>query len=168
MSDVTEPDTTLWRVAADDPALHDVLVLVRAAFQDMDGRIDPPSSAHHLTVDNIQAHCRKGGEVWAIGQAPVGCMFLTPKPTALHLGKLAVREDRRGHGLCRALVDHAERRAIVLGLPALELETRVELTEIHRVFSRLGFTVVNMGTHTGYTEPTEYQLRKVISSSADS
>lgn len=53
-------------------------------------------------------------------------------------------------------------------LPALELETRVELTENHHVFSRLGFTIVGAGSHEGYDRPTDFLLRKPISLSEDS
>lgn len=165
---VTDLDKTLWRLDEDNPALGDALALVRASFQYMHRRIDPPSSVLQLTVDGMQAHCRRGGEIWAIGRPPVACMFLQPRSASLHLGKLAVQDGMRGQGLCRILVDHAERRAIALGLPALELETRVELTENHRVFARLGFTIVSTGTHAGYDQPTEYLLRRPVSSSADS
>ena len=165
---MTEPDKTLWLIPSDDAALYDALALLRASFQYMDARIDPPSSIHSLTVGGMQAHCRKGGEIWAMGRPLIACMFLTPKKAnTLYLGKLAVKEGMRGQGICRTLVDHAASRAADLGLSALELETRVELTENHRVFSRLGFTIVGAGSHVGYDRPTDFLLRKPISLSAD-
>ncbi len=165
---MTGPDKTIWRVLGNDSAVYDVLALLRSSFRYMDGRIDPPSSVHRLTVEGMQAHCHAGGEIWVIGRPLIGCMFLMPKSGRLYMGKLAVHERMRGQGLCSAMVDHAARRAAALELPELELETRVELTENHRVFSRLGFTIVSTGTHEGYDKPTDFLMRKPVNLSADS
>ncbi|WP_170411173.1 GNAT family N-acetyltransferase [Ruegeria atlantica] len=165
---MVDPDKSPWLIPSNDIALRDVLALLRASFRYMDGRVDPPSSIHRLTVERMRTFCQGGGEIWAIGRPLFACMFLTRKPDSLYLGKLAVNEGRRGQGICRLLVNHAESRAAELGLPALELETRVELTENHRVFSRLGFTMVGTGSHEGYDRPTDFLLRKKINLSADS
>lgn len=165
---MADQDKTIWRLGEDTLAFYDVLALLRTSFQYMDGRIDPPSSVHRLTIESMQTHCQTGGEIWAVGRPLFGCMFLTPKPDCLYLGKLAVQEQMRGQGVCRAMIDHAERRAVAIGLSELELETRIELTENHRVFSRLGFTIVSTGIHDGYDKPTDFLLRKQVSLSADS
>lgn len=152
-----------WRLAAtDDPA--PVLALIRAAFADMEGRIDPPSSMHRLTGSDVLRRA-EAGEVWVIGpaKAPLACVFLTPKPAALYLGKLAVAGRARGQGLARLLVDLAETRAAALGLPVLELQTRVELTENHTTFARLGFTRVAGTAHPGYDRVTSFTYRKPVS-----
>ncbi|MEI2652271.1 MAG: GNAT family N-acetyltransferase [Microthrixaceae bacterium] len=77
--------------------------------------------------------------------APVACVFLTPKPGALYVGKLAVADSHRGQGLARRLIDRAEARAREMGLPALELQTRVELVENQAAFLAMGFREV--GSH---------------------
>ena len=165
---MADQDKTIWRLGDDVLAFNDVLALLRTSFKYMDGRIDPPSSIHQLTVQGMQDHCQTGGEIWAIGRPLFGCMFLKPKTDCLYLGKLAVREEMRGQGACRVLIDHAERRAVSLGLSEIELETRIELTENHRVFSRLGFSIVSSGSHEGFDRPTDFLLRKQVSLSADS
>lgn len=152
----------LWRLAdADDP--RPVLALIRAEFADMAGRIDPPSSMHRLTATDV-ARQAATGEVWGGGpvDAPVACVFLTPKPGALYLGKLAVAGPARGQGVARRLVALAEERARALGLPALELQTRVELTENHAVFARLGFRRTDGTAHPGYDRVTSLTFRKDI------
>ena len=106
------------------------LALIRRAFHGMEGRIDPPSSIHRCTAQDLQQ-----GEFWVIGTPPVACVLLTPKPHALYLGKLAVEPRLTRQGLARRLIAQAEVRARALGLPALELQTRVELTENHAPFS---------------------------------
>ncbi|MBF9029925.1 GNAT family N-acetyltransferase [Rhodobacterales bacterium HKCCE3408] len=127
----------------------------------MDGVIDPPSSMHRLTVADIATTCREG-EVWAIGRPPVACIFLTPKPDALYLGKLAVAETARGQGLARLLVDLAAERAAERGLGWLELQTRVELTQNHATFARLGFVKTAETAHDGYDRPTSITMRRAV------
>ncbi|WP_027259598.1 GNAT family N-acetyltransferase [Leisingera aquimarina] len=150
------------RINADDPRLADVLALIRRSFAYMDGRIDPPSSMHRLTVDRMKDHCEAGGEIWAAGSPPVACIFLTPKADCLYLGKLAVDQAYRGSGLARQLVDLAARRTSDLGLPALELQTRIELVENHRAFARLGFVKTAESSHPGHNRVTDITMRMTL------
>jgi hypothetical protein len=48
------------RLAPDDPRRHAVLHLIRDAFAYVKGRIDPPSSAHRLTVEAMAAQAGFG------------------------------------------------------------------------------------------------------------
>ena len=57
------------RPAPDDPILRGVLTLVRDAFAEMEGRIDPPSSARGLTLEEVAAQARDG-EVWGSATRP--------------------------------------------------------------------------------------------------
>ena len=149
------------RLGPDTAALAKVLALVRVSFAYMDGRIDPPSSMHRLTVEAL-ARASTEGEVWAIGDPPVACMVLTPRPGRLYLGKMAVAEASRGRGLARRLVALAEDRARALGLPALELESRIELTEVHCAFERMGFASTGTTSHSGYDRPTSLTFRRPV------
>lgn len=146
----------------DDP--DPILALIRAAFADMDGRIDPPSSMYRLSAADVTAQATKG-EIWRIGppDAPLACVFLSARPDRLYTAKLAVTEAARGQGLARRLIEQAERRARALRLPALELQTRVELTENHACFERLGFTRVAGTAHPGYDRITSWTYRKPVS-----
>ena len=144
--------------AADWPA---ILALLKAEFAYMDGRIDPPSSLHDLTPEALSDQAARG-EIWVIGRPPLASIFLTPKPQALYLGKLAVAADHRGQGLARQLVDLAETRARALNLPALELQTRVELTGNHATFRALGFVETGRTAHQGYDRPTSVTFRRPV------
>ena len=93
---------------------------------------------------------------------PVACMFLTPKPGALYVGKLAVAASHRGQGLARRMLDRAEARARDLGLPALELQTRVELVENQAAFLAMGFVEVGRTAHKGYDRPTSITYRRAV------
>ena len=146
---------------ATDPALWPgILDLLHAAFADMAGRIDPPSLVAALTPEALTRQSLTG-EIWVIG-APVACMVLTPQPQALYLGKLAVAQAHRGQGLARSLVDLATGRARALGLPAVELQTRIELTENQTLFQALGFTETVRTAHPGFDRPTSITYRRAL------
>jgi ribosomal protein S18 acetylase RimI-like enzyme len=138
-----------------------LLAVIRRAFAGMEGRIDPPSSLHRLTADGIANQARTG-EVWVIGAPPVACVFLTPKPDALYIGKLAVDPAHLRQGHARQLIDLAAARASALSLPALELQTRIELSENHAIFRRLGFIQTGSSAHEGYDRPTTLTFRRAL------
>ena len=139
-----------------------ILALLRAEFAYMQGVVDPPSSLHRLTEEDIAEQAR-AGEVWAIGTPPIACVFFTLKPQALYIGKLAVSAQHRRKGLAKALMGVAEARARALGLSALELQTRVELAENHATYLAMGFTETGRSAHPGYDRPTSVTYRKRVS-----
>lgn len=139
-----------------------ILALLRAEFAYMEGRVDPPSSLARLTEADLLDQAR-AGEVWTIGDPPLACVFLTPKPGALYIGKLAVASGHRRKGLAAALIALAEGRAQALSLPALELQTRVELVENQAAWAALGFRETGRTAHPGYDRPTSITYRKGLS-----
>lgn len=147
------------RLMPDDPALPQVLSLMQSAFAYMDGVIDPPSSIHALTLEGLT---QSPSEVWAMGTPPIAAMVLTPKRDALYLGKLAVTDDSRGKGLARVMVDAALARARALGLGAVELQIRIELTRNQTVFAAMGFAEVVRTAHPGYDRPTSITYRRAV------
>jgi ribosomal protein S18 acetylase RimI-like enzyme len=146
-------DLSPHRLHPDDPDLAAILPLLQRCFSYMEGRIDPPSSLHRLTPDSLADQARMG-EIWVIGAPPKACVFLTPEPNTLYLGKLAVAPEMRGLGLARILVSLALDRARALGLPKVTLKTRIELTENHAAFRAMGFRKLAEEAHPGYDRPT--------------
>ena len=144
--------------AGDDPG--PVLALIRAAFADMEGRIDPPSSMLALREADVMRQAMEG-EVWLIGAE--ACVFLTPKPGALYIGKLATAAAARRRGHARTLIALAEARARALGLPVLELQSRIELVENHATFRAMGFALVGATRHQGYDRDTSLTFRRPVS-----
>ena len=145
------------KLTPDSPEMVNAFDVMRDAFAGMEGRIDPPSSLTSMTVDDLRTPM---SEVWVIGQPVAGTVVLTPKPSVLYVGKLAVRDRRTGLG--RRLMGVAEARARELGKGWLELESRVELIEVHAVFKALGFREVMRTTHAGYAQPTSITFRKAL------
>nr|WP_245706571.1 GNAT family N-acetyltransferase [Ruegeria marina] len=150
------------RIEPHSAEIGTILSLIQTSFAYMDGRIDPPSSMLRLTKTAISEQAARG-EVWVLGDPVVAVMFLTVKPGRLYLGKLAVKAACRGKGLARRLVNCAEARALALGLPVLELETRVELVENHAAFARMGFVKTGEKAHSGYDRSTSITMQKRLS-----
>jgi len=147
--------------AESDKELSDILQLIRRAFAYMDGRIEPSSSMQSLTISAISRQCRLG-EVWSLGDPIIACMFLTVKEDALYISKLSVSEAPRGRGIAKQMMTLAATRASCLNIKYLELFTRIELTENHMAFSKLGFTKVSEACHPGFQRPTYIIMRKTV------
>jgi ribosomal protein S18 acetylase RimI-like enzyme len=161
---MTSPDAIdIAALPADFADWAALLDLINAAFAYMDGVIDPPSSAKTLTPDGLQHKAQK--EVCLIarcGGRLVGCAFADCRDNCLYIGKLAVSRGNQRSGIGRRLVHAAEALARSQGLDALELQTRIELTENQAAFRRLGFIETNRTIHPGYLRPTSVIMRKLL------
>lgn len=149
-----------YRLSPEDEAvLVGVLSLLRRSFAYMEGRIDPPSSTHGLTQDDIRLQAQDA-EIWVVedDKRVIACVFLSPQDSYLYLSRLSVAKSHRGRGLARRLVDLAQERARSLGLSSIELKSRVELTENHSAFTALGFQMVGEVAHPGFDEPTSLKF----------
>jgi GNAT superfamily N-acetyltransferase len=151
------------RAAHGFSAWDDLLAMILRSFSYMHRRIDPPSSALALTSDVLRQ--KASSEVALLAyedQRLAGCVFLAERRDSLYLGKLAVDPPLQGCGIGRALLSSAERHAKVIGKPALELQTRVELTENQELFVKLGFAEVGRTCHPGFKRPTTLTMRKPL------
>lgn len=158
---MTAPDLQLRRLPEEAAELAQVLDLIRRSFAAMEGRIDPPSSMHRLTLQALSQQARDG-EIWCLGDPVRACIFLTPKADCLYLGKLATDAEFRGQGLARSMLNLAAQRACDLGFDVLELQVRVELVENQSLFSHLGFEVTDRIAHPGYSRPTSLTMRRQL------
>lgn len=145
----------------DDPG--PMLALLKAGFASMQGRIDPPSSLERMTTADLSRLAAEA-EIWVLrdGGQLLACMILTRKPDHLYLGKLTVAASHRGHGLARRLIDHACTRAQALGLPAVQLQSRVELLENHMAFAAMGFQQIAATAHPGFDRPTSLTFERRV------
>lgn len=142
---------------------QDLLDLITGSFAYMDGVIDPPSSAKLLTVDGLKAKTAKETCILAsYGGELVGCIFCAERPASLYVGKLAVAKRWQGKTVGRALMEQAEKLARDMGKSALELETRIELTDNHAAFGKLGFVETARNSHAGYDRHTSITMRKAV------
>ena len=141
-------------------ALH---ALIMNAFAYMDGRIDPPSSAHRLTPENLRERASVEIGIVAIEDGQLlGCVFCKAEPETLYIGKFAISPKAQGKGLGRLLLTATENLARELGLGTLRLETRIELTDNHAVFGKWGFVKTAENAHAGYDQPTSIEMKKTL------
>jgi N-acetylglutamate synthase-like GNAT family acetyltransferase len=161
---VTDAPAILVRPAARDFSDWErVLRLILDAFAYMGPRIDPPSSALRLTPKSVQAHAESGALLLAYrANDLVGCLFLHPKNDALYISKLAVSPTQQHAGIGRKLVEAARCEARRRGIGTLELETRIELTENHAAFARMGFFKTAGTSHDGFDRPTSIVMRAPV------
>lgn len=155
--------TDIVRLDQDFTRWEDLLALVLETFASMDGVIDPPSSARLLTPVSLATKARAEIAYAALeGQTLLGCIFCCPEAETLYIGKLAVAPVFQGRGVGRLLLAAAERVARERQLPALRLETRIELVGNHATFARWGFVRTAENAHPGFTRPTSIEMRKVL------
>ena len=143
---------------------QELLTLIMSSFAYMDGVIDPPSSAHRLTLENLAEKARVEIAFVALdGDEIVGCLFCRPEPPAcLYVGKLCVSPKAQGKGIGRMLLEQAEALARELALPALRLETRIELIDNHAKFAVWGFVKTAENAHAGYDRTTSIEMTKFL------
>ena len=143
----------------------DLLDLILSSFAYMNGVIAPPSSALSLTPESLAA--KAGAEICFVasdGDQLLGCIFCRPEaPDCLYIGKLAVLPTAQGQGIGRLLMQRAEEVARDLLLPALRLETRIELTGNHIRFAKMGFVITAERSHPGFEQTTFVEMRKQLS-----
>ena len=152
-------DSPIRILIQSDPALLQVLHLIQESFSFMTGRIDPPSSMHSLTLQDLTKMAQTD---WILGMGdPVkACVVASPRNHALYLGKMAVDSSLRGQGIARVLVHACERIAMDLGLDRLELQVRIELVENQNAFAKMGFVKTSENCHQGYNRVTEITMQK--------
>ena len=141
----------------------ELLALIHEAFAFQHARIDPPSSLEKLTPVSLAAKAHQETLFLAVtGRQVVGCVFATPRNESLYIGKFAVSTAHQGQGIGRRLLQAAEHLARTKGIVAIELETRIELTENHATFKAMGFSKTSESAHPGYTRPTSITMRKLL------
>ena len=121
-----------------DPALLQVLKLIQGPFTFMAGRIDPSSSMHRLTLQDLTEKAQTDWILW-MGDPVKACVVASPRHPVLCLGKMALYSSLRGQGMAWALVQAYEGIAVDLGLDRLELQVRIKLVENQNAFASMGF-----------------------------
>lgn len=134
--------------------------LLQDAFAYMDGRIDPPSSLHRMTADSLRQKAEEETLLLAFDEDRlIGCCFLADQGEIMYLGKLAVSTAMKSHGIGASLMTCALDICRAQGKQRVELQSRVELTEVHAFFRRFGFQQVSTTSHAGYDRPTSITMQ---------
>ncbi|HEV2471989.1 MAG TPA: GNAT family N-acetyltransferase [Chthonomonadales bacterium] len=127
------------------PTVHSVM---RAAFQEHQENLDPPSGALRETVEDVRAEMARGGAVLARLQGrPVGTVRFRVLPDHLYAGRLGVLPEYRRIGAARAMMQYLEVIAAALGAPEIRLGTRKKLTANTAFYLSIGFEEVGLRPH---------------------
>ena len=156
------PGAISYRTAKDGDQV-DILRVIRASFAEYQGKLDPPSSAHHKTPEDVQNELSRATAILAVaGTEAVGCVFYRATGNYVYLYRLAVVPNWRKHGIGSKLVNLVEEQTVNQGLHTVRLSVRVALVDNQIYYEKLGYTFKEYGTHTGYTEPTFMVLEKQL------
>ena len=96
-----------------------------------------------MVLENPETHIiRPGGAVFLafMEDEPVGTCALIPiRPGVFEVAKMSVREDCRGKGIGRQILEYAIERAKELGATVLHLETNSKLANAIHLYESVGF-----------------------------
>jgi GNAT superfamily N-acetyltransferase len=157
---VNEAGTITLREAGSEDA-HVLLRLMRAAFEEYEGMLDPPSGAHQETIDTVGRRLARGAAVLAsVADEPVGFAFYELDDGLLYFGRLSVLPEWRSKGIGGALLDYVERVARETGAAGVRLGVRLQLPHLIARYERRGYRTTKQMTHTGYAQPTFIYMEK--------
>lgn len=145
--------------ATDAPVL---LKLIHAAFEEMRGRLDPPSGAHEESVASLQSLFARGerAALAMVEGVVAGCVFFTQSGVEMYAHRLAVLPVFRRTGVGRALMAYIEEQATALGCAYVRVGVRLALPDNLAFFTQLGYTNILEDSHPGYTAPTFVHMVK--------
>jgi ribosomal protein S18 acetylase RimI-like enzyme len=125
-----------------------VLQIMRAAFAEYAGVLNPPSGANHETLADVQKAMCEGGALLAWdGELAVGSARFRPEPDCMYVGRVAVLPEYRGKGVGAALMRAMEDVARKSGRTKIRLNVRMSLAGNLSFYEKLGYTVVEIGPH---------------------
>ncbi len=118
----------------DAPALTAIAEAAYAVYVPRIGRPPPPMVADY-------AAAVRDSESWVLddGGQVVGFLVLVPAEDHLLLENVVIAPDQQHRGLGRRLLEHAEQRAVALGLRELRLYTNEAMVENQRLYVRIGY-----------------------------
>lgn len=130
---------------ADAPLIHRI---TQEAFEEYRGVLQPPSSVHAETIEDVRRAFGTGGAALAwIGDAAVGSARFAPRPDLLYVGRVSTLPVWRGRGVASALMTFLAGHARTLGLPAVCVEVRLALPGNVGLYRHLGFRTISEQPH---------------------
>ncbi len=138
--------TTVTLATIDDaPLVHRIMI---AAFEEYRGVLEPPSSTHNETVEDVRRAFDAGGATLAwVDDEAVGSARFQPRPNYLYVGRVSTLPDWRGRGIASALMTFLAGHARTLALPEVRVEVRLSLPSNVALYRRLGFHTVSEQPH---------------------
>jgi GNAT superfamily N-acetyltransferase len=137
--------------------------ILAGAFEEYEGRLDPPSGVHAESAESLAGRMRHGGAlVCEIDGEVAGCAFYAREAGFLYVGRVGVLPEFRGRGVGGWLLEAAERRARELGYERVRLNVRLALERLRAYYAARGYVPMALHSHAGYDEPTYVEMEKVL------
>ncbi|MBO8140857.1 MAG: GNAT family N-acetyltransferase [Firmicutes bacterium] len=118
--------------------------ITREAFSEFEGRVHPPFRALAETPELIRDEMADGFvyALAAAGREPAGHVRYRLRPGYVHVSRLAVLPDYRGHGAGRKLMSWVEDEARRLGVALLRGEVRTCMDNLLNYYLAMGYEPV--------------------------
>jgi ribosomal protein S18 acetylase RimI-like enzyme len=125
-----------------------VLSIMRQAFSEYVGKLDPPSGTHRETVGDVQEAMRRGGAVIAWQRdIPVGSARFELQSHDLYVSRVAVLPQYRRQGVASAIIGWLEEYASNNGLRQVRVAVRMSLPLNVEFFRALGYSLTKVSPH---------------------
>src|SRR5258708_2581761 len=133
---------------ATDADVATIVALIRSAFEEYRGKLDPPSGAHQETEDNVRQKMASARVVVALaGGEPSGCVFYEQDPDHLSFSRLAVPPAYRRRGIGQELIAYVEDRARMVHRRYVRVGVRLVLAPLRAYYERRGYRLVEYCAH---------------------
>lgn len=140
-----------------------ILSVIKTAFVEYRGVLDPPSSAEAKTLAIIREELTAADAlVMTFSGEIIGCVFYRRRGESCYIDRLSVLPAHRKQGVARAMLAEVERRAKMNGFKSLTLSVRLPLKKQQAYYRKIGYEFLAYYTHEGYSEPTEIVLQKFL------
>ncbi|MGH3074014.1 MAG: GNAT family N-acetyltransferase [Gaiellales bacterium] len=137
--------------------------VMRAAFEQYRGALEPPSGALATDAATVRELMELGGILVCEADGRiVASVFHRTQPDHVYLGRLAVLPAFRGRGLAVRLVAAVESLAAASDGREVRLGVRLAPPENREFFERLGYREVGLDAHAGSPVPTFAWFKKPV------
>jgi GNAT superfamily N-acetyltransferase len=130
---------------ADAELVHRIM---REAYQEYDGTLDPPMSANEETAAQVADAITRGGAVLAWDRdTPVGSARYRLSREFVHIKRVSVLPPWRGRGIATAMLRYIEWFAFTQGRAEARLQVRMSLSRNLKLYLRAGYRIVQVKPH---------------------
>jgi 8-oxo-dGTP pyrophosphatase MutT (NUDIX family)/predicted GNAT family N-acyltransferase len=163
------PDQFRLTLAMLDEA-HIVHQIMRDAFAEYEGVLQPSSGANKETVTDVQQAMVEGGALLAwLGDIAVGAArFRLDPDEMLYVGRVAVLPAYRKHGVGRALMLHMEAVARQHQRTKIHVGVRMALPQNITFYQHLGYEIVLIEPHPRGFDQVATMVKDLLSESHSS
>jgi HEAT repeat protein/ribosomal protein S18 acetylase RimI-like enzyme len=127
-----------------------VYEIMREAFAEYTGTLEPPSGANSETLTDVETAMTKGGAILARlegEETAVGSARYELRPGYLYAGRVSVRPTYRGKGVGSAMMRYLEEIARRHNLFQIQVNVRMSLPSNVALYRALGFEIVRIEPH---------------------